>query len=258
MEREHEREVMDARKKTECMDAAMERFKAILEADAAVSQRVRKEVDQMDMELRHVQEARDQLDRQVQQTRQDLARAEKERRETENRLDDMKQRLAEIREDRRAHSLEGAAMRRDHEHFQEELDFLQRMMAEEQAKLEETYRSNQMLERSTHGLEVNTFELEKQRHAVLKEVAEEEINLRGELRKNAEMRIMLQQMWREQHSSHMGRQEAYLKQQRYRQMQGDGAVDPRAAEALAHPDDKRHSWAAHVSSASDPISAWVS
>lgn len=212
----------------------------------------------MDMELRHVREARDQLDRQVQQTQQELARSEQERRELENRLDDAKQRLAEFREDRRATSLEGAAMRRNHEHFQEELRFLQRMMVEEEAKLMECYRSNEMLERSHRGLESHTADLEKQRHGVLQEVAEEEISLRGELRKNAEMRTMLQQMWREQHSSHMGRQEAYLKQQRYRQMQGDGAVDPRAAEALAHPNDKRHSWAAYVSAPSDPMSAWVS
>merc|ERR1712072_230569 len=173
-------------------------------------------------------------------------------------LDDAKQRLAEIREDRRATSLEGVSMRRDHGHFQEELAFLQRMMTEERAKLEECYRSNQMLERSYRGLEMQTAELEKQRHALMKEVSEEETSLRRELRHNAEMRTKLQQMWREQHSSHLGRQEAYLKEQRYREMQGDGAIDPKAAEALAHPDDSRHSWASHVSAPSDPRTAWVS
>merc|ERR1711988_1995986 len=119
-------------------------------------------------------------------------------------------------------------------------------MQEERVKLEECYRCNQMLERSYRGLEMQTAELEKQRHGLMKEVSDEEMALRTELRHNAEMRTKLQQMWREQHSSHLGRQEAYLKEQRYRKMQGDGAVDPRAAEALAHPDDKRHTWAPHV------------
>merc|ERR1719428_2738237 len=109
-------------------------------------------------------------------------------------------------------SLEGVSMLRDHEHFQEELKFLRKMMVEEQAKLEECYRANQLLDRSQRGLELQTAELEKQRHGLMKEVAEEDAALRGELRHNAEMRTDIQRLWREQHKSHLGRQEAYLKE----------------------------------------------
>jgi chromosome segregation ATPase len=250
---------MDPRRRTELIDDAMQRFRAIVEADVAVSRQVRKEVNEMEDELRHVREARDQLSHHVQQGQQAISRSTDERRQLEDRLDDAKMGLAEIREDRRGTSLDGVSMRRDHDHFQEELQFLQRMMTEERAKLEECYRSNQMLETSYRGLEMQTSELEHQRHLLMKEVSDEEASLRAELRHNAEMRTKLQQMWREQHSSHLSRQEAYLKEQRYREMQGEGgAIDARASEALAHPDDSRHSWAAHVSAPSDPRTAWVS
>merc|ERR1719149_47583 len=103
---------MEAQRRAEQIDSAMKRYKAIADADAAVSQTVSKEVNEMENELRHIRETRNQLGQQVQRTRQDMERSSQERKDLERRLEDSKERLADIREDRRATDLDGVSMKR--------------------------------------------------------------------------------------------------------------------------------------------------
>jgi len=183
------------------------------------------------------------------------------RTELDQKLEDAKDQLADIREDRRAMNLEDISIMRDHEYFQEEMQWLQRMMAEETEKLQECLRSNHILDRAYRGLEVQTEQLEKNRKALVQEVEQEEADLRKELRQNAEMLTDLQRMRRQQHIDHHGRQEAQMKEQRFRQMQASHAPRSQTAtavSALEDPRERQHSWALHVSAPSDPRTAWVS
>jgi len=230
-------------------------------ADRAVSRRIRDEVSNLEHELRHVRDTQDQLGQQVQEKQQGIRRTEEERKQLAQKLEDAKDQLADIREDRRAMNLEDISIMRDHEYFQEEMQWLQRMMAEETEKLQECLRSNHILDRAYRGLEVQTEQLEKNRKALVQEVEQEEADLRKELRQNAEMLTDLQRMRRQQHIDHHGRQEAQMKEQRFRQMQASHAPRSQTAtavSALEDPRERQHSWALHVSAPSDPRTAWVS
>eukprot|EP00747_Dinoflagellata_sp_TGD_P091801 gnl/TRDRNA2_/TRDRNA2_165190_c0_seq2.p1 gnl/TRDRNA2_/TRDRNA2_165190_c0~~gnl/TRDRNA2_/TRDRNA2_165190_c0_seq2.p1 ORF type:complete len:862 (-),score=165.77 gnl/TRDRNA2_/TRDRNA2_165190_c0_seq2:154-2529(-) len=230
-------------------------FEVVIEADRAVSRQLRREVDTLEEELRHTRDTRDQLEQQV---RNDQSRSEgflETRRKLERELQEAKRRLAELRDDRRAVNLESISLRRDREHFAEELAFLQRMTKDEEQALEAMRRSNVYLEKSYKGLEAHTAQLERQRKEVLQQVAKEKDLIRQEERYNAEMRNKLERMRREHVQAVNGRREADLREQTLRVMQTDGpSPAPLMDNSSSRPSrGGPHSWAGAITGGSSDM-----
>jgi len=194
-------------------------FEAVIQADQAISRGLKREVDELEDELRQTSDVRTQLDQTLRREKQSGALLEEQRRELERQLQSSKQRLVDLREDRKAVNLESISLRRDREHFAEELKFLQRTAEDEEQTLETMRRSNTYLEKSYQNLESHTVQLELQRKEILEQVASEKETMRQEERQNAELRNKLERMRREQAASTAGYQEAHHREQQLREMQ---------------------------------------
>merc|ERR1712032_1046370 len=79
----------------------------------------------------------------------------------------------------------------------------------------------QFLEKSYRSLEAHTETLERQRREVMHQVERGQGMVRQEERLNSEMRNKLERMRREHAAAANGRREAYLREQRLREMQSD-------------------------------------
>lgn len=227
------------------LSSMVKHFEAVIEADRALSKHLRREVDDLEQDLRNVRETKDQLERTVRQEQEDGDRANEQRRHLERQLQEKKQRLADLRDERRAVNLESISLRRDRDHYAEELQFLQRMAEEEEQTLETVRSSNQFLEKSQKTLELHTHQLEVQRKEVLAQVSKERELVRQEERQNAELRNKLERMRREQQQVAMSRQEASHRQERLRQYQTDGPPVPMSMDGRPRDPSRMesHSWA---------------
>lgn len=224
-------------------------YEAVIEADRTVSQQLRRDVDGLEEELRHVRETQDHLEQQVRKEADESKRLKSQQQQLERQLGVSKNSLVEHREDRRAVNLESISLRRDRDHFADELAFLQRMSEEEEKTLESHRNSNQFLEKSCKSLEAHTQQLELERKEVLRQVAKERELARHEERQNAEIKNQLERMQREQASAVMGRRDTQLRDEKLREMQGGGPVQAPFVDGLRPTDPYRpdgHSWANNV------------
>lgn len=255
----HEQAVRDKEAKEQeryQLSGAISQFESMITADREVSRQLRREVDSMDEELRRVREAHDQMERQMKQEQLEAQRLVEQRRQLERQLQDTKNRLGNLREDRRAANLESISLRRDREHFGEELAFLRRMAEDEDKTLEVVRRANQFLEKSCQDLEDHTTKLEQQRKELLQQVAAEKQLKQSEERQNAEMRNQRDRTRREQAQFVAERREMHMREMRVQEMQNNGRPDPRRGVGLEapRPDGSNHSWAHSVSGAGDTMS----
>eukprot|EP00927_Polykrikos_kofoidii_P017222 TRINITY_DN1781_c0_g1_i2.p1 TRINITY_DN1781_c0_g1~~TRINITY_DN1781_c0_g1_i2.p1 ORF type:complete len:972 (+),score=146.35 TRINITY_DN1781_c0_g1_i2:205-2916(+) len=215
-------------------------FESVIAADRAVSRQLRREVDDLEVELQQIRDAQQQLERQLQHEQQEAERLAQQRRQLEGQGQDAKRRLAELRDDRRQVNLESISLRRDRCHFAEELTFLKRTAEDEEKTLEVIRRANQFLDKSYRDLEIHTEQLETQRKELLQEVNKEKDLVRAEERQSAEMRNRLDRMRREYASTVSEKREANLREQRVREMQADSPPAARLG------DGNCHSWAHKV------------
>jgi len=224
-------------------------YLAVIEADRTVSQQLRRDVDELEEELQQVRETNDQLEQQVRQEVDESKRLTSQQQQVKRQLEVSKSRLVEHREDRRAINLESISLRRDRDHFADELAFLQRMSDEEEKTLEAHRNANQFLEKSCKSLEAHTQQLELERREVLRQIASEKELARHEERQNAEMRNQLDRMQREQAAAATGRREAHLRDEKLRDTQRDGPAYPTVADGIRYSDPYRpdvHSWVSNV------------
>lgn len=243
--REHHRSTSREQQREE-LAVVVAQFEAVMEADRTVSKQLKREIDDLEQELRQVHETRDQLERQLRQEADESQRFKTQQQELERRVEGAKNRLVDHREDRRAVNLESISLRRDRDHFADELSFLKRMAEEEEQTLDAIGRSNQFLDKSCKGLEAHTQQLELQRKEVLRQVATEREVARHEERENAETRNQIERMRREQAAAAMGRRDAHLREEKMREMQRDGPVQLPRSNGQRPADPYRpdgHSWA---------------
>ncbi|CAE8701795.1 unnamed protein product, partial [Polarella glacialis] len=240
----------EKQQKQQNVQQAVGHFDAIVAVDKEVSQQLRREVDELDRELRQTQELAVQIERQAAQEQRDFERLADEKQKLEKQLSDAKQQLLDFREDRRAVNLESLSLRRDRGHLVEELAFLRRMAEDEEETLEVLGRTNQYLDSSYHDLEASAELLEQQRRELLNQIAKEREQVRHEERQNAELRNTLERLRREQAAVAQGNQEKHQQQLRVREMQGDlGPGLPKAlsASGFSMPPPRSsqdsHSWA---------------
>jgi len=225
----------------EQLRAVSTQFESIIAADHEVCRQLRREVDELQDELRHMSELSNQVQQQLEQQRQDYGRLTSQRGDMESRLNEARRRLANLRDSRRAMNLESLSLRRDRTHCEEELGFLKQMAEEEAQTLDVAGRSNILLEKSCLDLEGHAEVLETQRRSLAQQVHQEQDLVRREERSNAELRNKLVQLRRQQAINDAGRREVEVRQQRVREMQGGGRFAPGVRSALEPA--KGHSWA---------------
>lgn len=216
-------------------------FESIIAADREVCKQLRREVDELDDEMRHMRELSNQVHQQLQQQKEDQGRLASQHSNLESCLDEARRRLAELRDSRRAMNLESLSLRRDRSHCEEELGFLKRMSEDEAESLEVARLANILLEKSCLDLEGHAEVLETQRRALAQQVYQERDLVRKEERGNAELRNKLGQLRRHQAINDASRREAEIRQQRIREMQGAGRFAPGGRSALEPASG--HSWA---------------
>jgi len=232
------------RERREQLSNIVGQFECVIAADKAVSRQLRREVDALEEELRHIREAKDQMEKHVSQDTRDAERLASQRTDLERQMEDGRRRLGEQREDRRAVNLESISLRRDREHFADELAFLKRTFEDEERTMEVLQKANNFLEKAYHDLELHTVTLERQRKDLLSQVQQEGDLVRKQERQNAEMRNHLQRLRREQNTDNETRREASMREMAIREMQSDGPPVPAYVPAAAAGDS--HSWAQRV------------
>lgn len=213
-------------------------FDSIMAADREVSRQLRREVDELQDELRHMREVRGQLQQRLHEERSAAGSVADQCAQLEASVSDARRRLADLREERRAVNLEGLSLRRDRLHCSEELQFMQDMMTDEEQMLETVYHANNFLDKSQNDLELHTEVLERQRRNLLQQVSKEKELVRHEERQNAELRNRLEQLRRQQAAQAVERREAILREQKIREMQEHGRL---ASRPLSLP--STHTWA---------------
>mmetsp|Transcript_23954 Transcript_23954/g.68578 ORF Transcript_23954/g.68578 Transcript_23954/m.68578 type:complete len:796 (-) Transcript_23954:56-2443(-) len=228
------------------LEEAAGHFEAVATADREVSKTLRREVDDLDLELRRAQDAHAQLERQVQLEQEEGGRLESERRRLEAAVRQARQRLAELQDERKSASLESLSLRRDRGHFVEETAFLRRMSTDEDGTLEVLQTANVFLERSQKELEAQTALLERERRDVLRVAAKEKELVQQAERQNAELRNRLERFRREHAAAAAERREVSLREERVRDMQSHGTQprstpDGRPLEPT--PSTGKHTWA---------------
>ncbi|CAK9081663.1 Epidermal growth factor receptor substrate 15 homolog [Durusdinium trenchii] len=137
-------------------------LQSVLEKDRHLAQQLRKEVDQLDKDLRldlHGQVSCFPL------SKNDSKEIEKLRHHSQalqRDLEEGQRRLSELREARSVANQESLTLRRDQDHLLQELKFLRHMAEEEEELIILLQNSNQYLETSCGNLETNSQDLQRQ------------------------------------------------------------------------------------------------
>mmetsp|Transcript_27226 Transcript_27226/g.76572 ORF Transcript_27226/g.76572 Transcript_27226/m.76572 type:complete len:252 (+) Transcript_27226:923-1678(+) len=219
-------------------------FESIMAADREVCRQLRREVDEMQDELRHMLDLRSQVERQLMDAQQSEAKVSNQSSQLEGKLDEAKRRLGDVRESRRAMNLDSLSLRRDRTHCEEELAFLRRMAEDEAYSLEASRQANSLLEKSYQELEGHTEVLERQRRTLAQQVQQERDLVRQEERGSAALRNNLEQLRRQQATNDASRQEVLDRHQLTRDLQTLGR--PAAAGRGMVQPPGGHSWAQNI------------
>lgn len=195
-------------------------LEAVIEADKKIASRLQREVDDLDEELRNTRDIREQMDRHMQTERREGDRGAEQRRELETQLQNARQQLKELRMERRAVNLEAISLRRDRDHFTNELAFLKNAYDEDTRNLEALHRANIYLEQSYQALEAHTTQLERQRREIVQQMDVEKDLMRQEERQNSELKNKLERMMRDKSLHEVERKEDALRERQLREMQG--------------------------------------
>ncbi|CAJ1327080.1 unnamed protein product [Effrenium voratum] len=126
---------------------------SVAKCDRSLAKMLRDEVDQLDGELRRLQELGASLEQKLSQEAVDLEQLARQKKAMEKGLLEEKQRLSQLRDSRGQAHLESLALRRDRSHLTQELGFLRTMAEGEEELISVLRHSNQYLEASCQDLE---------------------------------------------------------------------------------------------------------
>mmetsp|Transcript_38069 Transcript_38069/g.89110 ORF Transcript_38069/g.89110 Transcript_38069/m.89110 type:complete len:605 (-) Transcript_38069:47-1861(-) len=201
-------------------------FEALLEADKSYTRYLRQEMDSKEAAAQRTHQDRAHLEGDARAEQQAIQQMLEKRRQLEAQVENGKQRLADLREERRAVDMEAISLRKDREHFAEELAFLQRLLQEEEQHLEIVNSVNLNLERSYQALETHTQQLEGQRKELLTHMSQEHEATKREEKENAVLRHKLERMHRQLSAAKTGKHHLTRKEEQLRQLQGGQAPAP--------------------------------
>eukprot|EP00933_Yihiella_yeosuensis_P009280 TRINITY_DN11513_c3_g1_i1.p1 TRINITY_DN11513_c3_g1~~TRINITY_DN11513_c3_g1_i1.p1 ORF type:complete len:314 (+),score=80.62 TRINITY_DN11513_c3_g1_i1:37-942(+) len=230
----------------EKFEAAQRQFNSILAADRIVAEQLDDEVFGLKEELHQLRDVTSQLQQEERREREAFDELERQKREISNQLQEACRDLSSVQEARRLVSLDAIAVCKDRRQFSQELQFLQRVISEEEGALEAASGLCEQIQNSTREVEAQTQKLELQRKELIIEASAEQKHLHDEQRQIAELRIRLQHTRKDLQASSAKRLEEDARQRLIREMN--------APEVPAHLNGKdrvpvpmTHSWAATVS-----------
>ncbi|CAK9084478.1 unnamed protein product [Durusdinium trenchii] len=131
-------------------------LQSVLEKDRHLAQQLRKEVDQLDKDLRRLQALDVELEQLHSQDSKEIEKLRHHSQALQRDLEEGQRRLSELREARSVANQESLTLRRDQDHLLQELKFLRHMAEEEEELIILLQNSNQYLETSCGNLETNS------------------------------------------------------------------------------------------------------
>lgn len=136
---------------------------AMMAADRGVSQQLRREVDDLDIELRNSLDTNRQLGEQILQGQHQMEGLMAQQQQLEEELHHAKGQLRRFHADIRGANVQRTAMRRSRSHLAEELEYLKQMVEEEERSLEKYNQANSFLEKSCRDLKAHATMFEWQK-----------------------------------------------------------------------------------------------
>lgn len=170
----------------------LHRFEATLAADREVRSQLESEVDRLNADLRDLTCSTDEFKRRLHDAQRGTENLRPKQHGLEAQLEEAKQRLGDARAHWRAANLEALSLRRDREHFTEELDFLGRTASEERQSIDNMCKVNEYLDTYNSELAAETVDLEFKRRGLQQQVASEKELRKIEDRETAELRSRLE------------------------------------------------------------------
>ena len=173
-----------------------EQLHVVANFDGKLARKLRDEVDQLDTELRRLQDADVKLEQQAAHESRECERLRSQKQVLERELAEDKQKLQQLQDARSNANLESLSLRRDRNHLSHELVFLRQVAENDEEMLLMLRQSNQYLEASYRNLESNSEVLQEIRKEVQAEIAKERELLQLDQRQYAELKATLEQLSR--------------------------------------------------------------
>jgi len=200
-------------------------FQAILEADRSYNRYLRTDMESKEAAAQKTHQDQGHLEGDTQREQQVIEQMLGQRQQLEAELARQRQLLADMHEERRGVDMEAISLRKDRDHFAEELAFLQRLLHEEEQHLAIVNNVNLTIERSYQALETHTGQLDHQRKELLGQVEMEKEAVKQEEKDNAELRHKLERMHRQLTGALTGQHHYGRKEEQFRQLQSGVAPD---------------------------------
>lgn len=173
-----------------------EQLQLVANFDGKLARKLRDEVDQLDTELRRLQDADVKLEQHAAHESRECERLLSQKQILERELAEDKQKLQQLQDARSNANLESLSLRRDRNHLSHELAFLRQVAENDEEMLLMLRQSNQYLEASHRNLESNSEMLKEIRKEVQVEIAKEREQLQLDQRQYAELKATLEQLSR--------------------------------------------------------------
>jgi len=224
----------------------LHRFEATLAADREVRSQLESEVYGLKVDLQSLADTNDDFRRQLQDAQRSSERLLPRQQSMEAQLDEAKQCLGEARDHWRAANLEALSLRRDREHFTEELEFLGRTATEELESIDNICKVNAYLDTYNSELAAETEGLECQRRGLQQQVASEKELHKIQDRETAELRSSLERA-RRQHAAVLEKlRETRVKDQRIYELKNN--TESWSVVGPPRPMQASNTWAAALTS----------
>ena len=184
------------------LTGSAEQLHLVARFDRKLAKKLRDEVDQLDSELRRLQDMDVKLEQQAAHESRECERLLAQKLGLERELAEDKQKLQQLQDARSNANLESLALRRDRNHLSHEMVFLRKVAENDEEMLLMLRQSNQYLESSYRGLESNADVLKEIRKEVHAEITAERGQLELDQRQYDELRQTLEQLRSGQDTSH--------------------------------------------------------
>lgn len=220
----------------------LHRFEATLAADKEIRSQLESEVDGLNMDLRRLTDSGDEIKRRLYDAQRSSEDLLPQQQGMQAQLEEAKRRLGDARDHWRAANLEALSLRRDREHFTEELDFLGRTATEELEAIDNMCKVNEYLDTYNSELAAETEALECKRRGLQQQVAAEKELHKIQDRETAELRSRLERARRQHAASIEKLRETRAKDQRISELKNN--TESWSVTGHTRPMQPNNTWAA--------------
>jgi len=172
----------------------VEHLEALIEADKQVVHRLRRDIDELDEELKNLDSACNREETEAAHERSECERMGQERQHLTQQLEASRRQLNELKVEHQGLHLESVLLRSDHSHYGREAAFLQRLLEEGTRDTQSLQSSIEFLETSNRSLHAHTMSLEEARQDVLQQLRAERSLLEQEQQETQQVKRALESL----------------------------------------------------------------